>query len=227
MFSNLIHLFFPKLCNGCNVLLLKNEHCICTKCRYELPFTHHHLLEYNEITQKFYGIITLEYASAMLYFENKGIVQQMIHNLKYRNQQEIGTILGTIYGNELKKNNKLETIDYIIPTPIHKKRRSERGYNQVTTFCEALSKELNLPIATDLLFRKKHTKTQTRKNKTDRASLNQEDFMLENELNYVNSHFLIVDDVITSGATIEAISKKLLQVNDSKISIVSIAYTKL
>lgn len=226
MFKSLLHLFFPKLCNGCNSLLLNNESVICVKCRHNLPYTYHHQIENNDIMSKFYGILPVEQATAMLYFHSKGIVQELIHNLKYRKQQEIGTILGTIYAHELMDANKIPKVDYIIPTPIHKKRLQDRGYNQVTTFCEALSKELKIPIENDVLFRIKHTKTQTKKSKAKRAELMSNNFEIKAKDHHIGKHYLLVDDVITSGATIEACAKALLEIPNSKVSLLAIAYTQ-
>lgn len=226
MLKSLLHLFFPKLCSGCNALLLNNEDVICVKCRHDLPLTYHHLIENNEIISKFYGILPIEYASSMVYFHSKGIAQELIHNLKYRKQQEIGTILGNLYGLELKESGKLPSIDFIIPTPIHKKRLKERGYNQVTTFCNALSNELQIPIENEVLIRIKHTKTQTKKSKEKRAEMHSNDFEVSYKECHIGKHFILIDDVITSGATIEACAKALLKIPNSKISLLSMAYTQ-
>lgn len=226
MLRALVNLFFPKLCNGCNALLLNNESVICIKCRHDLPYTYHHEMENNEIMAKFYGILPVEQTTAMLYFHSKGIAQELIHNLKYRNQQEIGTLLGHIYANELKESNKIPKVDFIIPTPIHKKRLQERGYNQVTTFCEVLSKEFQIPIEGEVLFRKKHTKTQTKKSKEKRGEMKSKDFEIRYKDHHIGKHYLLIDDVITSGATIEACAKALLEIPDSKVSIMAIAYTQ-
>ncbi len=226
MVKALINLFFPKLCNGCNFLLLNNESIICIKCRHDLPYTYHHLIDNNEIMSKFYGILPVEQASAMLYFHSKGMAQELIHNLKYRKQEEIGTILGNIYAHELINSDKIPKVDYIIPTPIHKKRLQERGYNQVTTFCEALSKELQIPIEKEVLLRIKHTKTQTKKSKAKRAEMLSNNFEIMAKDHHIGKHYLLIDDVITSGATIEACAKALLEIPGSKVSLLAIAYTQ-
>lgn len=205
---------------------MNNEDIICVKCRHNLPLTYHHLMESNEIMAKFYGLLPVEFAAAMVYFHSKGIAQELIHNLKYRKQQEIGTVLGTIYGSDLKESGKLSEIDFIIPTPIHKKRLQERGYNQVTTFCEALSRELEIPVENEVLFRIKHTQTQTKKSKEKRAEMKSNDFEIRYKDHHVGKHYLLIDDVITSGATIEACAKALLEIPKSKVSILSIAYTQ-
>lgn len=226
MLKSLFNLFFPKLCTSCEELLLQNENIICLKCRHNMPLTYHHQMETNELISKFYGLLPLEFASSMLYFHENGIAQKLIHNLKYRNHQEIGTLLGTIYGNELKISEKYKSVDFIIPTPIHKKRLKERGYNQISTFCEAVSKELEIPFIDTVLTRISHTKSQTKKSKDERAIMKAQDFQINYNENHVNKHFLLVDDVITTGATIEACANALLKIPNSKLSIVSIAYTQ-
>ncbi len=225
MLKSLFNLFYPKLCNGCQELLLQNEQVICLKCRHDLPFTHHHQMETNELMAKFYGLLPLEFASSLLFFHEKGIAKELIHNLKYSKHQEIGTLLGTLFGHELKISEKYKTVDFIIPTPIHKKRLKERGYNQVTTFCEALSKELEIPFDDAVLLRVSHSKSQTKKSKDERATMKAKDFQVKYSENHVGKHFLLVDDVITTGATIEACANALLKIPNAKLSIVSIAYT--
>ena len=225
MLKYLINLLFPKLCMGCDSLLLQNEKIICTNCNHNLPYTNHHILAGNDTTKKFYGIIPVEFSAAMLYFHKKGIVQNLIHNLKYKKHQEIGTLLGEWYAKDLESVANIKTVSEIIPVPLHKKRLEERGYNQVTTFCEALSKNLHINYNDKLLFRNLYSKTQTKKNKEQRNEVTKSLFDVTfTEADY-DKHFLLVDDVITSGATLEACAKALLKIPNAKISIVTIAYT--
>ncbi len=224
MFKNIIHLIFPKTCAGCSVLLIANENIICTTCRHNLPLTHHHRTTENNATHKFYGRLPIEYASAMLYFHKKGIVQQLIHNLKYRGRQEIGKVLGEWYVNDLK--NSINNIDYIVTVPLHKKRLRERGYNQVLTFSTALSKGLQIPMHNALLFRKKYSKTQTQKNLLKRTSNRTEIFDVLFTEQVHNKHFLLVDDVLTTGATLEQCGNALLKIPGARLSIVTIAQSQ-
>ncbi len=226
MLKNLLKLIFPKLCYGCNNLLLQNEYVICSSCRHNLPLTKHHLLTNNDTTKKFYGIINIEFGASMLYFHKDGIVQKLIHQLKYKGQEEIGSFLGEWYANEIMHHEIISTITEIIPVPLHEKRLKERGYNQVDSFCKALSKELNIPFNTKLLFRKKYSKTQTTKNKTERQSNIDTIFDVSFLKNDENKHFLLIDDVITTGATLELCAKALLKIPNTKVSIVTIAFTQ-
>ncbi|WP_428230941.1 ComF family protein [Flavobacterium sp.] len=223
MFNYLINLFFPKVCAGCHTILLTNESVLCTHCRHEMPLTQYHLDPKNEAVKKFYGKITIEHASALLYFNKKGIVQELIHNLKYKGREEIGTVLGNWYVEDLKQLNLETPFDIIIPVPLHPKKFRERGYNQVTTFGKALAKGLNICYDDSILYRKKYSKTQSKKNLAGRSdnieNLFDVIFTEENQ----NKHFLLVDDVLTTGATLEACSRALLKIPGSKISIVSMA----
>ncbi|MFN7045133.1 MAG: ComF family protein [Flavobacterium sp.] len=145
--------------------------------------------------------------------------------MKYKNHQEIGTFLGNWYAKDLESNPKIKTISEIIPVPLHKKRLEERGYNQVTTFCEALSQELKTPYNPNLLYRSRYSKTQTKKDKESRKEVSNALFDVKFTEKDHNKHFLLIDDVMTSGATLEACAKALLKIPNSRVSIVTIAYT--
>lgn len=225
MLKNLINLLFPNLCCGCNALLLENEGLICAKCRHELPLTQHHLHPNNSITKKFYGILPIEFGSAMLYFHKDGIVQNLIHHLKYKNKPEIGTLLGDWYAHDLQTIAATHKFSAIIPVPLHKKRLQERGYNQVTSFCEALSEQLQIELKDQLLLRTAYSKTQTKKNKEARATVKDAVFEAVYTASDHGKHFLLVDDVMTTGATLEACGKTLLKIPNAKISLLTIAYT--
>ena len=224
MLKNMLNLFFQKVCSGCSGILLSNESIICTNCRHELPLTLHHLQPDNEAFKKFYGKIPVEFAATFLYYHKKGIVQQLIHNLKYKGHEEIGGLLGEWYAHELITTGVLPKIDEIIPVPLHKRKFRERGYNQVTKFGSSLSTQLKVAYNDKLLFRRKYTKTQTSKNLLKRTELN-DDVLFEASLNEEdhNKHFLLIDDVLTTGSTIEACGKALLKIPGARISVLCIA----
>jgi len=223
MLRHLLNLFFPKSCAGCHAFLLSDESVICTHCRHEIPLTHHHKIEYNEVVQKFYGRIPLEFGAALFYFHKKGIVQEMIHQLKYKGQEEISEMVGNWYAAELKEVPIINTVDYIIPVPLHKKRMRERGYNQVEGFGKALSTHLKIPYDDQLLYRKLHTQTQTKKDLLGRAEVIATVFDVEFDEIYHGKHLLLIDDVITTGSTLEACSRALLKIPKVKISILCMA----
>lgn len=226
MIKSLFNLFFPPACLGCSQFLSENEHIICTQCRHEIPLTNHHLDSENVAMMKLYGRLPVEHVSALMYFHKKGIVQELIHNLKYRGHQEIGTLIGNWYGNELKECAILKTIDAIIPIPLHPKRLHKRGYNQVSTFGLALSEQLNCPYDENLLKRVQHSKTQTFKNLLSRNEIKSHTFRIDTLEKYQNKHLLMIDDVMTTGATLEAAGKTLLEIPNVKISIVCMAMSE-
>ncbi|WP_264535475.1 ComF family protein [Flavobacterium sp. N1736] len=223
MFNSILNLFFPKVCAGCRKLLLANENVLCTNCRHEMPLTQYHLDTKNEAVKKFYGKIDIEYASAFLYFNKKGIVQELIHNLKYKGREEIGTVLGNWYVEDLKTLNLENPFDIVIPVPLHKRKFRERGFNQVTTFGKALAEGLKINYDDRVLYRKKYSKTQSKKNLLGRSENIENIFDVLSIENHQNKHVLLVDDVLTTGATLEACSRALLKIPGIKISIVCMA----
>jgi ComF family protein len=223
MFKSIINLFFPPVCAGCHSFLLSNENVICTLCRHNIPLTNHHLNPENESFKKFYGRIPVEHSSALLYFHKKGIVQELIHNLKYKGQEEIGTVLGEWYADDLKNSTIIQSVDEIIPVPLHKRKLRERGYNQVTNFGLELSKNLNIPYESNILLRNVYSKTQSKKTLLNRSDGIDTIFDVVFTDKDHNKHFLLIDDVITTGSTLEACSHALLKIPGAKISIVCMA----
>ena len=223
MFESIINLFFPKVCSGCSSFLLSNENVICTICRHDIPLTNHHLNPENDAFKKFYGRIPVIHTSALFYFHKKGIVQELIHNLKYKGHEEIGTILGEWYAEDLKNIELIQSVDEIIPVPLHRRKLKERGYNQVTAFGKALSSSLNVAYNDSLLIRNVYSKTQSKKNLLGRTEGIESTFDVVFTDKDHDKHFLLIDDVITTGSTLEACSRALLKIPGAKISIVCMA----
>jgi ComF family protein len=226
MFQSLINLFFPRVCCGCNTFLLTDERVLCTVCRHEIPLTNFHNNPKNEAISKFYGRIPVEFAAALFHFQKKGIVQEMIHKLKYKGHEEIGEMIGFWYAEELKNVAQIASIDYIIPVPLHPKKLNQRGYNQVTTFGKALSESLSIPYNNTVLVRKVYSKTQTKKSLLKRSELNTAVFDVDFDESMIGKHFLLIDDIITTGSTLEVCSRALLKIPDAKVSIVCMAMTQ-
>ena len=225
MFKNLLNLLFPKVCSGCKSFLLGNENVICTKCRHEMPMTQFHLNPKNEAVVKFYGRIPVEHVSCFLYFHKNGIVQEMIHSLKYRGHQEIGTLLGNWYAEDLQTVDAIAEVDAIVPVPLHKKKLRQRGFNQVTTFGEALSEVLSIPFDERVLLRKKYLKTQSKKTFLERTAVADSVFGVDFDESHHNKHYLLIDDVLTTGATLENCGRAILSIPGARLSIVTIAMT--
>jgi ComF family protein len=224
--KDIFAIFFPITCLCCNEYLATNESVICLICRHDLPLTNFSFEENNLIEKSFYGRIPLENATSLFYFFKKGNVQRLIHELKYKKQQRVGTLVGDWLGEQLVESQRFETIDCIIPVPLHPKKLKIRGYNQVTTFGESLSKKLNIPYYSTILTRISSTKTQTKKLRFERWNNVQELFHVENNFTLENKHVLLIDDVITTGATLEACYDALRHTKNLKISIACMAYTK-
>ncbi len=226
MLQNIINLFYPKVCNGCEVILLENETVICTICRHEIPLTNQHKTIENENFNRFYGRINIQSANSFFYYNKKGITQQLIHNLKFKWHQEIGIEIANWYSDDLKNHDIIKTVDEIIPVPLHKRRLNERGYNQVETFAKTLSENLKIPYNPKLLVRNVYSEKQSKKNFLNRNDGNISVFdVVFSESNY-NKHFLLIDDVVTTGATIELCVNALKKIPGSKISIVTMAMAK-
>jgi len=225
MLKSLIRLFFPDVCAGCNNFLLSAENVICTHCRHNIPLTYHHLNPQNEAANKFYGKLPVEFVATMCYFHKKGIVQEMIHKLKYTGSEEIGSAIGHWYGEDLKTLDIFRCIDEIIPVPLHRKRLRKRGYNQVTTFGKALSESLDIPLNETLLVRNIYSKTQTKKDRLGRAANSQSVFDVSFSEENHNKHYLIIDDVLTTGATLESCGRAIQKIPGAKISIVCMAFS--
>ena len=225
MVINLLNLFFPKVCLGCNTYLVDNESYICTNCRHELPLTNFHLDNNDALVNVFYGRVKLEHATALMHFSKKGIVQQLMHNLKYRGHQEVGLFLGEWLGEELKTIGAYQQIDVVVPVPLHSSKLRQRGYNQVTKFGEELAKALEIEFNSKVLQKTMATKTQVFKGRILRTSGSNATFNLSENQTLKGKHILLVDDIITTGATIESCVNALLTIEGVKISVAAMAIT--
>lgn len=223
--KDIYSLFYPKICVCCKNLLIPNEDLICTTCRHDLPVICYTDFKKNKITELFYGKIPIEIALSFLHFQKESKVKELIHELKYKGRQEIGIFIGNWLGHMLRERGALNNVDIIIPVPLHKKKFRQRGYNQLTTFGKSLSMQLHIPYKETYLHRISATKTQTFKNKTERYSNVFYNFQVPNEGTLRNKHVLLIDDVITTGATLEACCNALLKVEGIKLSILTMAFT--
>lgn len=220
MFTSLTSLFFPAVCAACSQVLLSYELCVCTACRHELPRSGHLTDPGNEAMIKCYGRIPVVFACAFFQYHKKGLLQQLIFNLKYRGMEDIGTAMGQWCGAELLTLHVFADADVIVPVPLHSSKLRLRGYNQVDLLARALADTMQKDFDDTLLIRTRKSKTQTRKNlfgRTDAGA--QELFAVTDTLRMAGRHILMVDDVMTTGSTLEACSRALLKIPNVKISI--------
>ncbi len=225
MFHHLINLFYPRVCHLCEEPLLNGETVICVKCRHELPVTNFSHYNDNPVKKVFYGRVAVENATSLLLFQKKGNVQKLIHQLKYKGQQEIGVFLGKWTGEELIACKLFDKVEVVIPVPLHRKKLKIRGYNQVAGFGKEIALALDIPYIDDVLIKRSSSTTQTLKERLSRWGNIEETFVLINPDKIKGKHILLVDDLITTGATLEACAHKLEQAGDIKISVATMAIT--
>jgi ComF family protein len=216
-------LFFPRYCLACLGPLVKGEEIICTRCIAELPKTHYHNQPTNPIEVRLAGLLPLAHAWAFLKFRKEGIVQQLLHQLKYNNHPEVGVALGKIYGYELKKADLATAFDVIVPVPLHVSRKRKRGYNQSAKFAEGLSYAMEIPWDESISIRKMKTTTQTKKSKMERWENVKDVFTVAENQSVSGRRVLLVDDIITTGATLEACGQHLIAHGCAELSVACIA----
>ena len=219
-------LFFPELCAACGKNLFKSERVICTDCIYHLPYTHYHKDPENRVSRQLWGRFPFVHASAFVYFQKGNKVQNMMHQLKYNNRPETGYRLGELYAYDLKRSLHWENPDAILPVPLHPKKKRKRSYNQSEYIANGMASVLNIPVVTDNLIRGTDTATQTKKTRFARYENLKEAFIVSKPELLANKHLLLVDDVITTGATLEACSIELLKLRNVRISISAIAFAE-
>lgn len=226
--NDLYDLIFPSVCIACGHRLQKNEHLICINCEINLPYTGYHNTINNPIAKTFWGRLPVVHATSLLFFQKGGNVQRLLHALKYGNNPEIGTLLGQLLAHQIFQNPLFATVEYIIPVPLHSARKARRGYNQSAVFAKGISMATNIPYSDELIIRHEYTETQTKKSRPERWQNVAGIFTITNPAILANKHLLLVDDVITTGATLEALGQSIInQVDNTKISIASIAYAAL
>ena len=225
--SEFTGLFFPDLCLACKERLpASKEDVLCVNCTYHLPKTDFHLYKENAFTERVWGRFSLETATAMFRFTKSGRVQQLIHALKYKGRKDVGLVLGESYGKTLKQATFYQNVDAIVAVPLHPKKEYQRGYNQSAMFGIGLSKSMDVPYLKIGLVRDSFTATQTKKSRMERLKNVENVFLVPEKVKekIIGKHILLVDDVITTGATLEACALALLDAGVGKVSLGAIAF---
>ena len=218
----LIHLFYPRLCEGCSKPLLAAENVLCISCALQVPETGYHHIADNESALRFAGRVPFIHATSFAYFTNDGLLQHLIQGLKYRDKKEIGIYLGERFAHSLRNTDWISSIDMIIPVPLHPAKEARRGYNQSMLIAEGLNNVLDIPASDKILLRTRDTESQTKKTRADRVENMAGAFKIAEKADISGKHILICDDVLTTGATIEACSLALKGQENVKISIATI-----
>lgn len=226
MLQDLLSLLFPEICYACEEPLARGEKYICTDCNVRLPYTDVHLhgaTEHNRLQQRFWGKVPVRFVFAYLYFRPKGRVQRLLHRLKYKGASELGEYLGHRYGSLLSDHHYSEHFDLILPVPLHRHKQRRRGYNQSDSFAKGLSEAMQVAWADNILVRNTDTISQTKKSRLDRWQNVEKVFEVKSPDRIEGKRVLLVDDVLTTGATLEACAIALLEGGCSEVSVVTIA----
>ena len=224
LLDDFISLLFPRICHGCGNHLLRNENVICTECFILIPRTNFHRKPENPVAQLFWGRCRLEKATAFSYYTRDSRIRKLIHYLKYNGGREIGKELGRIYGLSLKSSGFLDDIDLIIPVPLHPSKKRKRGFNQSDLIAEGIADPGLVPVESGLLRRNTRTSTQTKKSRYERWANVEGIFEVTDEEKLKGRHVLLVDDVITTGSTLEACANEILKIGGTRVSVAALAF---
>jgi len=223
--SSLLHLVFPHLCEGCGNDNVQKEELVCFACLASLPETNFHLHGANPVEKLFWGRIPLRAAMAHYYFTKASLIQHLLHALKYKGKKELGTCLGRRMGTALVASNRFMSVEALIPLPLSGRRQKQRGYNQAALICEGISSVLNVPVWNDVVGRRSFSESQTKKSRVERWQNMEDRFILLNGERIKNRHVLLVDDVVTTGATLEACGAELIKASGATLSVATLCFS--
>ena len=221
--ESLLHVLFPNICAGCCNDLFGDKTTLCLRCIDAMPETNFDIHAGNPIEKKFWGRLQLQGATAQYYFGAESLMKRLMHEFKYRGNKDLGLQLGRMMGESLHRSGRF-TVDALIPLPLFGSKEKRRGFNQSAILCEGIAESLKIPIVKDAVIRIKHTETQTKKGRIDRWLNMEKKFILNNETAIEGKHLLLIDDVVTTGATLEACGSELLQAPGVKLSIATLCY---
>ncbi len=221
----LLQLIFPDVCCYCGEPLVGDERHLCTHCLAQIPWARHAFFPGNEVEQRLVGRIPCQAGAALLLFRQGNIAQTIVHQIKYEGNLAMAKQYGRLLGAELQSSGRFGDIDCLVPVPLHRRRKRQRGYNQSELLCEAMAEIMHRPVVTDNLYRQRYTDTQTHKDRQARMDNMKEVFAVRHPEYFENKHILLVDDIITTGATTENCYHALCAVPNLRISIASLAVT--
>ncbi len=219
--ESLLHLLFPHLCAGCGTAIYHNDSEICFRCMANLPYTHFEKITGNPVEKKFWGRLKLQAATAQFYFANQSLIQQLLHQFKYKNNKNLGKQLGRLMGASLLQGDRF-TPDALVPLPLFPSKERKRGFNQAAILCQGIAEEMSIPVIDTAIVRIKHTDSQTKKGRIERWQNVEGKFMVSHPEQLQHKHILLVDDVVTTGATLEACGMSLLALENVLLSIATL-----
>jgi len=225
--TDFISLVFPRLCTGCGISLVKGENYICYHCLVAMPRTHFHRVSGNPLEQIFWGRVKIEKATSWFFYQKGSYYQHILHHLKYKGMREIGVEMGRNFAAEMNEVNYFGDVDMIVPVPLHPKKERQRGYNQSQAIAEGLSSILKIPVECDILIRHHYSDTQTRKGRFERWENVNDLFGLKVEGYFAGKHVLLVDDVVTTGSTLDACAQRILECPSAKVSIATLGFSSI
>ena len=226
IFKDIGAFLFPRYCLGCGQIISHQEQFLCVACRHELRQTHFHLLsdERNPMIKKFWGRVVVQKAAALLYYEKGTVSQRLIHALKYHDRQQVGLWLGQWYATELFQTAYFAEVELVLPVPLHLKKKKKRGYNQVTLFAREIATQLQVPYMEDILIKQQYNSAQAKKHWLERQKSSKEQFVLKDTTTIAGKHILLVDDIVTTGATLTQCATLLIGAG-AKVSFACMAYS--
>ncbi len=225
--DDLLELIFPSLCITCGERLLSQERHICLECWQDLPVNDFHLNPENRVAQLFWGRIRMEQAASFFHYRKGSRYQKLIHAIKYKGLKELGHETGQRYGAVLAESGPFRAVDVLVPVPLHPRKQKKRGYNQSEWIARGLGKSMHKPVVADNLFRRVHTSSQTRKSRFERWQNVEGIFGIRRPEDFSGKHVLLVDDVVTTGATVEACASQVLKTGNAKVSMASLAFAEI
>ena len=221
----LLHLAFPQVCAACGSDALPKEQLLCLPCLEALPQTHFHLHHHNPIEKIFTGRLPLQHATAQYYFTKESGLQHLLHQMKYRGAKELCVYMGRLMGQQLAQSAWIENIDALVPLPLFAQRQRQRGYNQSALLCDGIAEVLQKLVLKEVVVRSTATESQTRKNRVERWQNMEGRFEISNAAQIEGKHLLLVDDVVTTGATLESCGRALLQAQATQLSIATLCFS--
>jgi len=219
--ESVLHLFFPHVCTGCGNDILDKESVLCMRCIDAMPETNFELYADNPVEKMYRGRLRLTSGTAQFYFTKESLMQHLMHQFKYRNNRDLGLQLGKIMGEQIIKSDRIK-VDALIPLPLFPAKEKRRGYNQATLLCKGMAEAMNIPVIDNAIIRPQHTETQTSKGRIERWKNMEGKFVLNNPDAIKNQHLLLVDDIVTTGATLEACGNELLKGENVKLSLATL-----